>query len=211
MAGLSNFEKVMEDLSVLASVARNDAESSQDFVALLQRENEKLRTKNKGATQSDVVEDLRTTVQTLQSRLDAATKILDEQNIKLTKYAKRIEDFVELALLSDRAYHEDMELMQEILLEDHEREVESLNDVIRTLVEKIKAFKKGGREAREFEDVFDSENMGLEGSWVDEEEESIEGEESEGQESEGEEYQREASDADLDDWFLDVYRFWAHR
>jgi hypothetical protein len=207
MAGLSNFEKVMEDLSVLASVARNDAESSQDFVALLQRENEKLRTENKGATQSD----LRITVKTLQTRLDGATKILDEQNIKLTKYAKRIEDFVELALLSDRAYHEDMELMQEILLEDHEREVESLNDVIRTLVEKIKAFKKGGREAREFEDVFDSENMGLEGSWVDEEEESIEGEESEGQESEGEEYQREASDADLDDWFLDVYRFWAHR
>jgi hypothetical protein len=212
MPGLSNFEEVMEDLSVLASVARNDAESSQDFIALLQRENEKLRTKKKGATanQSDVVEDLRVTVQTLQSRLDGATKILDEQNIKLTKYAKRIEDLVELALLSDCAYHEDMEFMQEILLEDHEREVESLNDVIRTLGEKVKAFEKGGREARESEHMFDSENMDLKGLWVDAEE-SIEGEESEGQESEGEEYQGEASDADLDDWFLDVYRFWAHR
>jgi hypothetical protein len=120
MAGLSNFEGVVEDLSVLALVARNDAESSQDLVNLvnlLQRENEKVRTENKGATQSD----LRITVQTLQSRLDGATKILDEQNIKLTKYAKRIEDLVELALLSDRTYHEDMEFMQEILLEDHEK------------------------------------------------------------------------------------------
>jgi exonuclease VII small subunit len=176
------------------------------LVDLLQRENEKLRTENKGATQSD----LRITVKTLQTRLDGATKILDEQNIKLTKYAKQIEDLVELVLLSDRAYHEDMEIMQEILLEDYEREVESLNDVIRTLEEKIKAFEKGGREARESEDVLDSENMDLKALWEDAQE-SIEGEESERQESEGEEYQREASDAILDDWFLDVYRFWAHR
>lgn len=186
----------MEDLSVLASDARNDAELSQDIVDLLQRENEKHRTENKGATQSD----LRTTVQTLQSRLDGVTKVLDEQNIKLTKCAKRIEDLVELAFLSNRACHEDKEFMQEILHEEHEREVESLEDVIRILEEKIKAFEKGGRGARESEDVFDSENMDLKDLLVDAQEESIE----------GEEYQGEASDADLDDWFLDVYRFWAH-
>jgi hypothetical protein len=79
------------------------------------------------------------------------------------------------------------------------------------LEEKIKAFEKGGREARESEDALDSENMDFKGLWEDAEGESIEGEESERQESEGEKYQGEASDAVLDDWFLDVYRFWAHR
>jgi hypothetical protein len=168
MAGLSNFEEVMEN----PSVARNEAESSQDFVAILQLEHEKLRTKSERSTQSDVVEDLRTTVQTLQSRLDKATKILDEQNIKLTKDAKRIDDLVELTLLSDRAYYEDVEFMQEILLEEHEREVESLKDVIRTLEEKIKAFEKGGRVAREPQDMFNSENVDLKGEWKETEEES---------------------------------------
>jgi hypothetical protein len=203
MAGLSRFDDVIEDLLVLASDARNDADSSQDLVDFLRRENERLRTENKGDTQSD----LRTTVQTLQSRLDGETKILDEQNIKLTKYAKRIEDLVDLAILSDRAYHKDKEyillkhlaevtlasgrarqegreLMEKLLLKEHGREVESLMHIIRTLEEKIEAFEKEGREARKSDDVLDSENVDLKGELDEVEKESSEGGESEGQESE---------------------------